>query len=240
MKVLLTTVALGGWYPRGAARLIQKMGEISPGYDVHAFINTLPAGAPADVIEKGYDYTGYCAKPFALLETKTAGADIGILLDAAFYPIRAIEPLVEHIARNGYYFCRNGFKIGEWASDRCLERMGLSRERAWDLDEISSYCVGLNFHDKRCGSLLKYWCNYAADGVSFPGPHTAIGHEGRNKGFVSTDPRVKGHRHDQTVLSILAHWAGMTDMVDRPRFTAYKAGYGGFPDDTTVFENEGM
>ena len=240
MKVLLTTVAIGGWYPKGAARLIQKMGEISPGYDIHAFVNTLPDGAPANVIEDGYDYTGYCAKPFALLEAKNAGADIAILLDAAFYPIRTIEPLVDYIAQTGYFFCRNGFSVGEWASDRCLEHMAVHRDWAFKIEELSSYCVGLNFSDRRCHGLLDLWCTCAADRVTFPGPHTAIDHEGRNKGFVSTDSRVRGHRHDQTVLSILAHFMGMTQMVDRPRFTAYKAGYGGHSDETTVFENEGM
>lgn len=240
MRVILTTVAIGGWYPKGAARLIQKMNEVSPGYEIHAFVNTLPAGAPADVIEDGWDYTGYCAKPFALLEAKNSGADIGILLDAAFYPIRDIGPLVEYIAQNGYYFCRNGFKVGEWASDRCLERMRMTRREAFLVDEVSSYCVGLNFHHPRVLETLAFWCNYAKDLQSFPGPHTAFGHSGRNPGFVSTDLSVKGHRHDQTVLSILAHWAGLNQLVDRPRFTAYKAGHGGFADETTVFENEGM
>lgn len=236
MRVLLCNVSLGGWYPRGAARLINSMHEHSFGYEIQAHVNTLPFGAPADVIEDGYNYTGYCAKPFALLAARNSGADIAILLDSAFYCIRSIGPLVEHIAQHGYYLCKNGNKVGEWTSDRCLERMAIRRADAWQMDEASSYCVGLNFADGRCTTLLHQWCGYAADRLTFPGPHTGTIHEGRNRGFVSVDREVKGHRHDQSCISILAHRLGMNRLVERPRFTSYA----GSETEETVLVNQGM
>ncbi len=242
MKVSIVTLGLGGWYPRGIARMIDRFHACSPGYEVAAFVNCLPFGAPQGVIEDGYDYTAYCGKPFALLAAMVAGADIAILLDAAFYPIRSIHPLVEHIAQSGYFLCKNGNLVGEWSSDRCLERMGVTREDALLMEEASSYCVGLNFSDGRCHELLHRWCGFAADRLTVPGPHTNVCHSGsvrlgRNPGFVSHDTRVKGHRHDQTVLSILAHKMGMNILVERPRFTAY---LGSETDETVVINHGGL
>ena len=58
MRVAVVTCALGHQYPRGAARLIQAFEKSSPGYQLMAWINTLPPGAPERVIEDGWDYTG--------------------------------------------------------------------------------------------------------------------------------------------------------------------------------------
>ncbi len=240
MKVTICAIGLSGWYPLGISRMIQKFYENSPGYAIKAWINALPFGAPAAVIEDGWDYTAYCAKPYALLDAVADSADIAILVDAAFYPIRDIGPLVEHVAQKGYYLCKNGNNVGEWSSDRCLDRMGMTREEAFTVEEASSYCVGLNFNHGRCVELLQRWRGYAGDRVTFPGPHTndaycGYGGYGRNTGLASTDARVKGHRHDQTVLSILAHRMGMVELVERPKFTAYL----GSETEETVLVNQG-
>lgn len=237
MRVVLCAVAIGGWYPRGLSRMIERFESVSPGFEIQAHVNCYPALSPGSFIEDGVDYGPYCAKPYALMETRMRGADIGILLDCAFYPIRPIHPLIEHIAREGYYFCRNGATVGEWSSDRALERVGMPREEAFTVQEISSYCVGLNFADARCVELLYRWCGYAGDRLTFAGPHTnAPYYSGRNPGLCSADSRVRGHRHDQTVLSIIAHRMGMCTLVDRPRFTAYL----GSESAETVLVNRGM
>jgi len=236
VNVIICTVALGGWYPRGAARLINEFGRVSPGFTLQAHINVLPFGAPACVIEDGYDYTAYSAKPFALAEAMRSGADIAILLDAAFYPIRPIHPLVDHIARNGYYLCDNGNKVGEWCSDRAAGRMGICRDELMEMTEVSSYCVGLSFADGRCHELLHRWCGFAHDRLIIAGPHSGLHQsDARNRGFVSSDPRVRGHRHDQTALSVIANQMGMTNFSQRPLFTAYK----GSETEATVLVNHG-
>jgi hypothetical protein len=235
MSTIITTVAMGGWYPHGVARLIERFHAVSPGYTIRAYVNVAPVAVPTAIVD-GYDYTPYLCKPFALSEAMQEGCTIAILLDAAFYPIRDIAPLVDHVARTGYFLCRNGNNLGEWSSDRSLEAMGVSREDAFGIEEISSYCVGLNFRDPKARELLYHWTRYALDPRIFPGPHTNEGHEGRNRGFVSSDRRVKGHRHDQTALSVIANRLGMDDLVSRPRFTAYL----GSETAETVLVNQGM
>lgn len=215
--------------------MIQKFREVDHGKTIMAWVNTLPPGAPVSVIRNNYDYTGYCAKPFALRAAREAGADIGILMDAAFWPIRSIDPLVDHIANTGYYLCENGYRMGEWCSDAALEMLQLSRDEAFAIPEVSGYCVGLNLRLARCCQLIDEWCALASDGATFPGHHTATGGQGRNQGFVSRDPRVKGHRHDQTALSAITWRLGMREHIERPRFTAYH----GHEDVTTVLVNRG-
>lgn len=236
MRAIICTVALGGAYPRAVARMIEAFHQHSPGFEIQAHVNTLPFGAPANVIEDGYDYTGYAAKPFALASAMMSGADIAILLDASFYPIRSIHPLIDHIARNGYYLCKNGYRVGEWCSDRAVPRLGMTREKLMEMEECSSYAVGLNFADGRCVELLHRWCGFAADRLTFPGPHTNLLENGRNRGFVSSDRRVRGHRHDQSALSVIANLMEMTNWCERPLFTAYA----GHEDERTVLMNRGM
>ncbi len=239
MKVTICCVAIGSWYARGVARMIERFNRYSPGYEIQAWINTYPPGAPGPVIVDGVDYGPYCAKPFALEYARAQGATQAILLDAAFFPIRSIMPLVEHIQRNGYYLCRNGFKVGEWSSDAALDAMRINRDMAFDVEEVSSYCVGLCFSNPAACRMLAHWIMCASDPRVFPGHHTA-GDSGRNPGFVSHDPRVKGHRHDQTALSLIADRLKMDNLSERPFLTAYQLGYGGlYPDETTVLVNHG-
>ena len=45
-RVVICTVGIGGWYPRGVARMIEEFNRVSPGYEIQAWVNTLPPGTP--------------------------------------------------------------------------------------------------------------------------------------------------------------------------------------------------
>jgi hypothetical protein len=232
-RVVICTVGIGGWYPRGVSRMIDAFHKVGGGYEIQAWVNVLPPGTP-DLRRPECDYTPYAAKPRALWYALDHGADIAILLDAAFFPIRHILPLVDWVSGNGYYLCKNGYKVGEWCSDDCLASMGEERERLMSLDDVSSYAVGINRANKTALSLANLWA-ISSSAMTICGNHTAPGHQGRNVGPVSIDPRVKGHRHDQCVLSILANNLGLTRWCERPKFTAYL----GHENESTVLVNQG-
>lgn len=243
MKVAIAVVAHKHWYEQGVQRMREQFAANSPGYEITCW-TTPPLGAREEVIENGVDYSAYCWKPFALRHALQEGADVAILLDAAFWPIRPIQPLVDYIETTGYFLCDNGATLGQWCSDRALERIGMSREEAFAICEPSSYCVGISRHPTDFGStrhlrMLNDWCDLARLQGFFEGPHTA-GVAGepdkRNPGWVSDDPRVLGHRHDQTGLAVAAWWHGCVEMVKRPRFTAYD----GSQDERTVLVNRGI
>lgn len=210
-RVIFCTVAIGDRYVREFARMVQSFHEQSPGFELQGWVNVLPPGTPT-IIEDGFDYTPYAAKPFALKAAFDAGANIAILLDSKMRPIRSIRPLVEHIARSGCYLCDNGYRVGEWSTGRCLKRFHWTRTLAEATEETSSYCVGLA--DR---TLADRWA-LLSDAETIAGRHDV-------------------HRHDQTVLSILRAEGGTRwPLSQRPYLTAY-AGHEG-PD--TVLVADGL
>ena len=243
MKVSITCVAIGGWYPRGLTRMVHKFAEltphekwIGPNFRILPWLNAKPPGTP-NIIEGGYDYTPYAAKPHALFDAINGhGADIAILLDASFWPVRDITPLIDHVADRGYYLCRNGYSVGQWATDRCLAWFNWKRDYAMHVPDVSSYCVGIHREHTDAMRALQDWCDMSVR-ETIAGPHENQRRGGgRNPGWCSDDPRCLGHRHDQTVLSIVAHARGLNELTCRPKFTAYK----GCEDETTVLVCEGM
>jgi len=223
MNVQITTVGWTGWYPRGVARMQEHFERLSPGYRVTPWVSELPPGAP---FSEG-DYTGYCAKPYALWHLMNEGADIGILLDASYFPIRDITPLVDHIASVGYYMTPDGYTLGQWMSERMLEGFGLNREDTLGWPGCASGCVGIDFRRSKGRSLVNEWC---AAWPLFAGFHSNEkaadqSHSYRNVGWVSDDPRVLGHRQDQSALVVIARRLGMTDYFTAPHFAAYSASH---------------
>lgn len=243
MRVAICAVALGHWYPRGIARMIDRFHAVMPemldhGYSIHAYVNALPNGVKPMVVE-GWDYTAYSAKAAAMLHSWSGAHDIVILMDAAFYPTRDILPLVDHIEETGYYLCDNGATVGRWASDDCLKEMRLSRDEAMTITEASSYCVGLNLKHRTSRTFLNEWVNACLNPRIIAGAHNNCNPNTpgvRNPGWISQDPRCLGHRHDQTALSVIAHRLRMDKLTARPLFTAYEAD----ADETTVLANRGM
>lgn len=223
MKVTICVVALGGRYMRPVSRLINSLRDMAPEIEVQAWVNILPPGV-GHIVRDGVDYTAYAAKPAVLDDlVKEGSSEAVILLDANFYAVNTLYPLVKHIRETGYYLCRNGYKVGEWATDACLRLMGMEREEAMEIDDVSSYCVGVHTDRKSASMLVSAWAAHCKDVNKIAGPHTnsAASKEGRNVGWCSGDPRCLGHRHDQTILSILRHRSCMNELCERPKFTAY-------------------
>lgn len=220
MKAVICTVAYGGWYRKGLERQIREFERVSPGYELQAWLNVLPPGTPT-LIENGYDYTGYAAKPHAMLYAFDHAAEIVLLIDASVYPIRHIEPLLDHIGNVGYYLAPSGFSAGEWTSDQMLSAFGVTRDAAMAIPGVQSGIVGLR-RDHSCISAT--WSCWASH---FPGAHSNDAaadrkHHYRNVGHVSDDPRCRGHRHDQAALTLIAHGVGLTNLVHMPKFVDYE------------------
>ena len=212
--------------------MIDRFHAESDGIDIMAWVNALPGGAPRHERD---DITAYCAKPYAFVEA-ARNADVVIWCDAAYVPIRHIRPLINHICGVGYYFCQNGYKVGQWVNDRMLGYFGLTRDDSFAIEEVSGSCIGLDMRKAVCCEFLREW---VASVPVFPGPHTNTGvteHDYRaNRGFCSADSRCLGHRHDQSAASIIAVRLGMTNLGQRPYLTTYRGG----ENETTVLVNIG-
>jgi hypothetical protein len=244
MKIAIVTAGIGHWYPKGTDRLVESIHKFG-GSLVFVWRDAWPAAAGDFVRE-----CPYTIKPFAIADiadTPDIGIEILIWIDAGCYAIRSLETLIEHIAQHGYYFADNGFPVGQWCSDAALEPLKIEREQSFGIPELSSMVMGLDLRRKDCRSFVADFLALARDGKTFPGFHTnstallqaqQLGLAYRNVGFVSSDARVLGHRHDQTAASVLA-WRRGWKGTPRPIFVDYWK-QGQEPDERTCLLSRGM
>jgi hypothetical protein len=239
MKSCVVNVSMGKRYERLQPRLIESIKKNEDPVDIVAWLNNLPPQAPTGL---QLPYLAYCAKSFAMLDAYKHGYELLLWVDSACVAIKHTRDIFNHIKYHGYYIQDNGWNVGQWSSDVCLNNMQINREDAFNIPEISTMIVGLNMKHDNCQEFLKMWCNYASDGESFIAPHTndigpafEKGCAYREIGRVSEDNRVYGHRHDQTVASILAHKFNWK-RTPRPIFADY---YSKTPDPRTIFVNKG-
>jgi hypothetical protein len=170
-----------------------------------------PAGCP-EHLESPFAF-----KPFCLAEAGERGIRSVLWLDASCIAIRSLDPLFDAIDERGYLLFRNRrYVVGEWASDEALALLGLTRAEALRIPEVRASAVGLRLDHPVADRFLSEWHRLAEGRVAFRGTRDELltrddyyAVKWNRDGRVSADPRVRGHRHDQTVAGILAHRLGM-------------------------------
>ena len=159
--------------------------------------------------------------------------------DASIYAINNLDLVFKYIEEKGYMFFANSY-IGHFSTDVCLQHFNITREEAFAMREIMGCCFGLNLRNKTVLEFLDNLYFMSTDGKTFVGPWNNDNNE------VSVDQRVKGHRHDQTVASLLAHKLGMVDFIEPHKtFMCYKSQISYYypnndPPATICLLNEGM
>lgn len=174
-------------------RSIRKQGYVD------AFLNLndeSQVGAPT------HDVAPYAFKPAMFSYAQGRGYDMILWADSAVFAIANLEPIFEHIENHGHVFFANGC-VGEWSSDAALDSFKIGRDEAMRITELTGCLMGLDLRQPKAARFLIEWKALSRDGKTFPGSWN------NNNGEVSADPRVKGHRHDQTAASLLAHEIGM-------------------------------
>lgn len=187
-------------------RTVRKEGEHKGG--VLTWREEVPKGS-AD-----HDHVQYHFKGVAMHEAATRGYESLLWLDAPMMAIRSLDKMWERLEERGYILWAHPaghWTIGEWTSDACLKHYGMTRAEARGVPMLCSgafgyslaHPMGRKLHDAfvtaPAVALLGRWHNKSAK--------------------VSKDRRVKGHRHDQSVLSILAHKLGLA-ATPTPEFVA--------------------
>ena len=191
-KCIVNYITMNGWRPHGQERMANSLRK--HGYD-------------GDVLlfdEKSF----YCPKhsdiPYAfkvyVMETaRKKGYRFIIWVDASFWAIRPLDDLFVWLVGEGVLFQNSGYPVGQWSSDDSLSLLGLNREEAFEIPMFSGGFIGLDLEHAKARYFLDAFYHHAEDGRAFKGAW-----KNKNK-KVSEDPRVKGHRHDMVVGSILAH-----------------------------------
>jgi hypothetical protein len=158
----------------------------------------------------------YAFKAYSIKKAIEEGAELLLWCDSVVYATKSIDPIFDHIKENGYIFFDNvGYSIGDYTSDACLSKFGMSREEAFNSKMIMACLMGFNLKNPIAKEFLDKYIAAASDGVSYPGDWS------NQNCQVSNDMRVKGHRHDQSVASILIKQMGLKITNAQNTYFAY-------------------
>ncbi len=148
-------------------------------------------------------------KVYAFEQARKQGYDVVLWIDSSGMAVKSPEKLFALAEKNGVAaFSRFSASVGEWSSDLALERLGVTREEAFHIPEISAYCIAIDFRHKTGQAFFEAWKKYCLDGETFLGvrpPLTLKDAMTNENGKLSAHPRVRGHRGDQTVASVIVH-----------------------------------
>ncbi len=156
----------------------------------------------------------YKFKPYAIQKSIDLGYDLVLWCDSPVYAVKNIEPVFDHIINNGYLLFNNiGFSLGDYSSDKQLEKFGIKRNDAWFIKQLMACVMGFNFSDPNVKGLFQEYKDCANE--LYPG---AWDNDDLTE---SKDARVRGSRHDQSVMSCIAHIRDLHITNAQQTFFAY-------------------
>ena len=205
-------------------RLEESLRRVNFKGDFIYWSDELPPGSPSH-FEAPFGF-----KPFCFMEAKKLGYDQILWMDSALVAIRPLEPIFKILEQKGYALFKNYTRtLGEWCSDEVLRMNNMTREDAMKIPEVNAAGIGLNLKNAIANEFLRMWHQKATDGRTFRGVKEKIANwedyddiAWNKTGRVSKDPRVRGHRQDQTAAGIIAHELHMSPFADELRDILFK------------------
>jgi hypothetical protein len=236
MKTVVSFADGVGHYAKALMRLELSLKQVGfdgyfKGINDYGHINSpLHKGTPED------NPVPYAFKAYSIAKAIEEGARYVLWCDSVVYATKSIEPIFDHIKEHGYLLFDNiGFSIGDYTSDACLQHFGMSRQEAFESKMLMACVMGFDTWDAKAKAFLDRYIEAASDGITYPGSWT-------NENLqVSNDMRVKGHRHDQSVASILAKQMNMQITHAQSTYFAYAEHKGKVPvADSVCMWSEGI
>jgi hypothetical protein len=210
-------------YIKAQARQEESLKKVGWDGDYFAFKTFEEIGSP------DHDDVPYAFKPFAIDKVREMGYDLIIWMDSPVYAIKPLDTLCSFIENNGSIFFDNlGFTIGDYTSDECLRLCDMTREEAFNRPMIMACLMGFDFTNPKTSELFDKYLLAASEQGKYEGDWH------NNNLQVSKDNRVKGHRHDQSVMSILMSKRGIKPVHPHSTFFAYFNNPGHLPHAETV------
>lgn len=213
MRRVAVNVSTGTTYRALQGRLNQKLQEYG-NCEIKLWSDPLPKS-----------WTPHKEVPYAFkkhaIYASMGDSNLILWLDSAILPLRSLEPLWKQIEDVGYFVPANGNMMNyEWTAESAYNDLfpTVSREAAIGLNRSIPHCSSAAF-----GFNLDTWIGrealdefaHFANGRAFCGPWANS--NGPDKDRYQEDylkklyttapcgpPDVRGHRHDQTALSVIA------------------------------------
>lgn len=158
----------------------------------------------------------YGFKPKSIDKVRGKGEDVILWCDSPVYAKKNIRPVFDHIKEHGYLFFDNiGFSLGDFTNDATLEYFGITRDESWNIPMIMACVMGFDFSNPLVTHIYQIYADVA--NLLYPGEWT------NTMGTESKDMRVRGHRHDQSVMSCIIHKNGLKITNAQQTFFAYES-----------------
>lgn len=165
----------------------------------------------------------YAFKPYAIKKVKDMGYKIVIWMDSPVYAIKNIDKFIEAITeRCVLSFDNLGYTIGDYTSDACINHFNISRKEAFEKQMIMACLMGFDFTQTLANKIFNEYYQSATAEI-YGGSWTNEANQ------VSGDNRVKGHRHDQSVMSILLDKYNIKPLHPHSTYFAYFGNPGHLP-----------
>ncbi len=194
MSRCIVGVAVGPGFERGLERLAASLATVGYKGSCAFWRGEYPPGSPS------HEDVPYAFKVHALELAARQGHDSVLWCDSSVWFVRRPDEIFDIAGEHGCYAHEvlDGHKLGTWCSDATLALLGLSREEAFGVPLVYGGFYALDLR-RTAGKMLLWNLSKRARDGSFCGAWT------NKHGEVSSDPRVRGHRHDQSVLSALMY-----------------------------------
>lgn len=236
-----------GRYVRGQERLTEWLSANGEN-DYFIWRDQLPPGCPA------HSEVPYAFKAYALRAAIASGAKTLLWCDAAVVPVKPLDELWARIERDGYWISDQAGPAGdkgwsnyEWTADAAYP--DLFPERTWQAAGTSAMAIarddnrkiphvvattfGVSSAHPTGRAIFEEYFRLASTTKAFCGPWSNM--EGspadwNNERSAPCGPLdVRGHRHDQTALSVIA-WRLGCKLTRWPDPFAYR----GHEDERTI------
>lgn len=238
-----------GRYVRGQERLTEWLSANGEN-DYFVWRDQLPAGCPP------HAEIPYAFKAYALSAAIASGAKTLLWADAAVVPVKPLDDLWARIERDGYWISDQAGPVGdkgwsnyEWTADSAYFDL-FERERritgALELEDLRALSqtiphvvattFGFSMQHPTGRALFEEYYRLASETKAFCGPWVNSAFE---DGKITANPDarkhpcgpadVRGHRHDQTALSVIA-WRWGCKLTRWPDPFAYR----GHEDERTI------
>lgn len=156
----------------------------------------------------------YKFKPYAIQKAIDLGYDQILWCDSPVYAKQDIQPVFDHIKRFGYVFFDNiGFSLGDYTNDKTLDYFAINREDSWKIKMIMACCMGFDI------SVMQNTFGLYKD----LSDKLYRGEWDNDDLSESKDRRVRGHRHDQSVMSAIIHSNEHDILKGQDTFFAYES-----------------
>jgi len=159
---------------------------------------------------KSHKEINYGFKAGMINKVKNLGYRYVLWIDSSVYAGKDVSPIFDYIEKNGYFVLQYDEGVstsGEWCCDTALVPLQITREESFEIPHAYATVFGLDL--KKHSGFFDEYLRLAEEGTAFNGDWY------NRENQCSFDPRVKGHRHDQTVMSVLMWKMGMRNWITK-------------------------